>query len=42
MIATPRMQRRIIIYTFVFKKLGILTQQEYKQITNFAPLQEKR
>ena len=42
MIATPRMQRRIFIYSYVFKKLGILTEQEYNQITNFSPLQEKR
>lgn len=36
MVVTPRRQRRIFIYTYVFKKLGILSDQEYRRITNFS------
>jgi hypothetical protein len=42
MIVNPRLQRRIFIYSYVFKKLGILTEQEYKQITTFSSLDENR
>jgi len=42
MMATPRRQRRILIYTYVFKKLGIINEQEYNQIIHFSPLNEKR
>jgi len=42
MVLTPRLQRRILMYSYVFKKLGILSEQEFNQITNFTPLTEKR
>ncbi|MGF6948066.1 hypothetical protein QF028_000571 [Neobacillus sp. B4I6] len=34
MFVTPRLQRRIFIYSYVFRKLGILSEQEYQKITN--------
>lgn len=42
MVLTPRLQRRILMYSYVFKKLGILSEQEFNQITNFTSLPEKR
>jgi hypothetical protein len=34
MFVTPRLQRRIFIYSYVFRKLGILSEQEYNRITD--------
>lgn len=42
MITTPRLQRRIFIYSYVFKMLGLLSEQEFNKITNSDPLQGQR
>ncbi len=36
MFLTPRLQRRIFMYSYVFRKLGILSEQEYNKITNYV------
>jgi hypothetical protein len=42
MITNSRLQRRIVIYSYLFKVLGILSEQEYTKITNFDQLYEQR
>jgi hypothetical protein len=41
MFVTPRLQRRIFIYSYVFRKLGILSEQEFIKITNYSQVNEK-
>jgi hypothetical protein len=42
MITTPRVQRRLFIYSYLFKKLGILSEQEFNKITNIDQLHVQR
>jgi hypothetical protein len=35
MITNSRLQRRIVIYSYFFKMLGILSEQEYSKIIEF-------
>lgn len=42
MMINPRLQRRIFIYSYVFKKLGILSEQEFNKIINFEHFHEQR
>ncbi|MGG3466406.1 hypothetical protein ABES02_02405 [Neobacillus pocheonensis] len=38
----PRMQRRIFLYSFLFKKLGILSDQEFNKIIKFDQIHDRR
>ncbi|MGG1677981.1 hypothetical protein ACIFOT_19810 [Neobacillus sp. NRS-1170] len=42
MFINPRLQRRIYLYSFLFKKLGILSEQEFNNIIKFDQMHEHR
>ncbi|MDN3018179.1 hypothetical protein PH210_18540 [Paenibacillus sp. BSR1-1] len=42
MYINTRLQRRIYLYSFLFKKLGILSEQEFNNIIKFDQMHENR
>jgi hypothetical protein len=42
MSATPRIQRKIVKYSLLFKVLGIISEQEFKTMTNIDQAHSQR
>ncbi|MDQ0196946.1 hypothetical protein [Neobacillus ginsengisoli] len=42
MSTTPRIQRKILQYSVLFKMLGIISDQEFKSITNYDFVHHRR